>query len=177
METNTTRQNAEGFIQQYTGCQSSLRAFVLSLVPHWADAEEITQRCSLIMWKKFDQFQPGTNFFAWACKIARLEVKEYRKRQARQRVIFSDAFIDAVADEMAALSAELPARVHALQRCVEKLSAQNQELLRLHYEEGQSIQTVAQSVNRPLNAVYKAFSRVRQALHECIDRRLAAGDV
>src|ERR1022692_4743944 len=79
------RVRADEFIQLFTGHESRLRAYVLSLVPRWSDAEEIVQQCSVILWKKFDHFQSGTNFFAWACQIARLEVKDYRKKQKRER--------------------------------------------------------------------------------------------
>ena len=129
--------SADDFIQLFTAHQSSFRrAYVLSLVPRWSDAEEIVQQCSLILWKKFSQFRPGTNFFAWACQVARLEVKDFRKRQRREQIVFSDEFIDAVADEVFEMQAELPAQLHALQGCVEKLSRDQRELLRLRYNEG-----------------------------------------
>ncbi|MGA2440247.1 MAG: sigma-70 family RNA polymerase sigma factor [Tepidisphaeraceae bacterium] len=168
--------NADDFIQLFTAHQSSLRAYVLSMVPRWSDAEEIVQQCSLILWKKFSQFRPGTNFFAWACQVARLEVKDFRKRQRREQIVFSDEFIDAVADEVFEMQAELPARLRALQGCVEKLSRDQRELLRLRYNEGGSVNSVSQAVNRSVDSVYKSLSRIRQALHECINRALVIGD-
>jgi RNA polymerase sigma-70 factor (ECF subfamily) len=168
---------ADHFIELYTKYESRLRGYVLSLVPRWSDAEEIAQRCSLILWKKFDQFEPGTNFYAWACQVARLEVKEFRKRNSRERVIFSDAFVDAVADQAIDMQMELPERMSALQQCVEKLPRQHRELLRLRYDERRSVGSVAKVVNRPIETVYKALSRIRQALHHCIDAQLSAGDV
>jgi RNA polymerase sigma-70 factor, ECF subfamily len=170
-------QVTEDFLRLYTANEGRLRAYVLSLVPRWSDAEEIVQRCSMVLWKKFSQFKPGTNFFAWACQIARLEVKEFRKQHTRERVVFSDDFVEAVADEAVAMQSELPPRIRALQRCVEKLSSQNRELLRMRYDEGKNVQAIARSVNRPLDAVYKALSRIRLALHNCIDRALAVGEV
>jgi RNA polymerase sigma-70 factor (ECF subfamily) len=168
---------AEQFIELYTTYESRLRGYVLSLVPRWSDAEEISQRCSLILWKKFDQFEAGTNFYAWACQIARLEVKEFRRRSTRERIVFSDEFVDAVAEEAVTLQAELPERLNALQKCVEKLSKDHRELLRLRYDERRSVGSVAQVVGRPIEGVYKALSRIRQALHQCINAALATGDV
>ena len=34
------------------------------------DAEDILQACRLTLWKQFETFEPGTNFLAWARKIA-----------------------------------------------------------------------------------------------------------
>ena len=165
------------FIELYTAHESRLRGYVLSLVPRWSDAEEISQRCSFILWKKFEQFEAGSNFYAWACQIARLEAKDFRKKTARERVIFSDELIDAVAELAAEMSEELPERAKALQKCVERLPAHQRELLRLRYDERRSVVSVAKLLNKPIEGVYKALSRIRQALYFCINARLEAGDV
>ena len=169
------RVRADEFIQLFTGHESRLRAYVLSLVPRWSDAEEIVQQCSVVLWKKFDHFQSGTNFFAWACQIARLEVKDYRKKQKRERRIFSDELVDMIADEIFEIRDEFPARLRALQGCVEKLSRDQRELLRLRYDENGKIESIAQSVHRSVDAVYKSLSRIRLALHDCVNRAMATG--
>ncbi len=176
-EASTARgPNVDQFMELYTAYESRLRGYVLSLVPKWSDAEEISQRCSFLLWKKFDQFEPGTNFYGWACQIARLEVKDFRKRAARERIIFSDEFIDTVADEAVEMNEEFPERSKALQKCIEQLPKNQRELLRLRYDERRSVVSVAKVVNKPIEGVYKALSRIRQALHFCIDSRLEAGE-
>jgi RNA polymerase sigma-70 factor (ECF subfamily) len=165
------------FIELYTAYEARLRGYVLSLVPRWSDAEEISQKCNLILWKKFDQFESGTSFYAWACQIARLEVKDFRKRTARERVIFSDEFVDSVADRALEIQNEFPERAKALQKCVEQLPQNQRELLRLRYDERRSVVSVAKVVNKPIEGVYKALSRIRRALHHCINARLAAGEL
>lgn len=168
---------ADNFIALYTAHESRLRAFILSLVPRWSDAEEIAQRCSIILWKKFDQFRPGTSFFAWACQVARLEVKEYRKSVGRQRALFSDEFVEAVVNEVAEMQDDLAGRIRILQTCVEKLPPRHRELLHLRYHEGKSVKAVARTVNCSLDAVYKGLSRIRQSLYDCINRTLASEDL
>jgi RNA polymerase sigma-70 factor (ECF subfamily) len=168
---------ADNFIALYTAHEARLRAFILSLVPRWSDAEEIAQRSSIILWKKFDQFRPGTSFFAWACQVARLEVKEHRKRAGRQRALFSDEFVEAVVNEVAEMQDDLAGRIQALQTCVEKLPPRHRELLRLRYDEGKSVKAVARTVNSSLEAVYKGLGRIRQTLYDCINRALASGDL
>lgn len=104
-------------------------------------------------------------------------MKDFRKRQARERLMFSDELLDALSHEMQTLQAELPARLRALQDCVGKLAKSHRELLRLRYEQGGSVEHVAQAVNRSVDSVYKLLSRIRQALHECIDRSIASGRI
>ena len=168
--------DAAQFIELYTAHEVRLRGYVLSLVPRWSDAEDIVQRCSLLLWKKFDQYEPGTNFFAWACQIVRFEVKAFGRRLARDRMVFSDAFLNAVAEETVETRTELQQRIEALQKCVAHLPQDHRELLRLRYDERRSVGSVAQVLNRPIEGVYKTLSRIRQTLHTCIRRRLAAGE-
>src|SRR5690242_10297431 len=85
------------FIRLLTSHQVRLRAFALSLIPHWADAEEVLQEANLVMWKKFDQFKLGTSFFSWGCKIIHLTAKDFRRRQSRGRMHFGDQFMELVA--------------------------------------------------------------------------------
>jgi RNA polymerase sigma-70 factor, ECF subfamily len=51
--------------------QHEIYAYILMLVPHIHDADDLFQDGMTIMWKKFDQFQPGTKFAAWAGSFVR----------------------------------------------------------------------------------------------------------
>jgi RNA polymerase sigma-70 factor (ECF subfamily) len=161
------------FIRLFTSHEPRLRAYVLTLVPRWSDAEEIMQQCNLVLWKKFGQFQSGTNFFAWACRIARLEVMEFRRQQSRDRMLFTDAFLETLADEASDLASDLSARQHALQGCLERLPGKHRRMLQLRYMEGGSIEAVARAFTRSVEAAYRMLSRIRELLHDCITRRLA----
>ncbi len=59
-------------------------AYSLTLVPHRPDAEDIFQNVGVTLWEKFDEFEEGTNFGAWACRIAWFKVLDFQ--QKRQRV-------------------------------------------------------------------------------------------
>jgi RNA polymerase sigma-70 factor, ECF subfamily len=160
------------FMRLFTAHQGRLHAFVLSLIPNWADADEVLQQTNLILWRKFDEFQPGTNFFSWAARIAHYKVRNFRKIKARERVTFGNDFFDAVAKETVRVSDELGERQLALTECLAKLTTQQRAILRLRYEESQSIDNVASSVGQSTEAVYKALSRIRRALFECITRSI-----
>jgi RNA polymerase sigma-70 factor (ECF subfamily) len=171
----STQADPGQFIELYAAHEARLRGYVLSLVPRWSDAEDIAQQSSLILWKKFDQYEPGTNFFAWACQIVRFEVRAFSRRVARDRMIFSDEFVNAVMEQTVQSRTDLQDRVNALQKCVAKLPAPHRELLRLRYDERRPVGSVAKVLNRPLEAVYKTLSRIRQTLYTCIRRQLAQG--
>src|SRR5207245_545329 len=113
------------------------------------------------LWKKFEQFQPGTNFFAWGCQIARFEVRKHAAARGRDRSLFTDAFVDAVAPQAEAMAGEVSARRQALEHCLGKLPAEQRRMLGLRYEQGGSIESVAAAFDRSVEATYKALSRIR----------------
>jgi RNA polymerase sigma-70 factor (ECF subfamily) len=171
----TARASGDEFVRLFSRIEPRLHAYILTMVPNWADAADIFQESSSVLWRKFEQFEPGTNFFAWACQIARLEVATFRKRNRRQELLFSDAFVAAVASTSEALTSTLEARQGFLVDCLQKLRPRDRELLRLRYHDESTIDKVAQHTGRNAQAVYKALQRIRRQLFECVERHIAQG--
>ncbi len=151
-----------------SGCIS----FILSLVPHRADADEILQETNLVLWRKFEQFRPGSDFRAWAFQVAYNKVKAFRERRGRDRLRFGREVMDRLAAVAAATADDLPASQDALQECKEQLSQPDRDLIERRYEPGATVASVAAEVGRSVAAVYKAVVRIRRALFECIQRSL-----
>ncbi len=47
---------------------------IFSLVPRGTAAADVLPETCAVMWRKFGEFSPGTNFGAWALRIARFQV-------------------------------------------------------------------------------------------------------
>jgi RNA polymerase sigma-70 factor (ECF subfamily) len=150
-----------------------LRAFALSLVPRWVDSEEVLQIANVVMWQKFDQFQPGTNFFSWACRVIHLTSKDYLKRQGREKLRFCDEFLDRVAVETTDRQDELAEREKALSQCIAKLRDKQRQILNLRYQQGQTIDQIANSFGVSDKAIYQSLSRMYKGLSDCVGRQLA----
>lgn len=163
---------SEVFIRLLSQHQRRLFLYVMTLVPNGDDAEEIIQETNLVLWREFDRFEPGTNFAAWSCKVALNQVLAWRKRKQRDRLEFSPAFLEAVAEEATAAADALEEQTGALARCLEKLPAHHRDLLRLRYSEDQDVETIARQLGRSADAVYRMLSRIRHALHTCVTRAL-----
>ena len=166
-------QSVSEFMTHFTRNEPRLRGFVLALVPHWADAEEILQRTNSVLWEKFGRFEPGSDFFAWSCQIARYEVLHHRRSQARQRVYFDQSLLDELASEMATMRDEFDERLSALTECVGRLKEGDRRLIAARYEEGGTAASAASAVGRSVDAAYKSLARVRKALMDCIERAIA----
>src|SRR5215216_2848989 len=71
--------------QLFVKHQLGLRAFILSLEPNFTDAEDLLQEVFLVITRKANDFEEGTNFFAWACTIARFKLLELLRDRARSQ--------------------------------------------------------------------------------------------
>jgi RNA polymerase sigma-70 factor, ECF subfamily len=173
---DVSSESVDAFVRLLSQNQRRVFLYVMSLVPDLNDAEEIIQETNLVLWREFGRFEPGTNFAAWACKVALHQVLAWRKRVRRDRLEFSPAFLEAVADEATSASDLLEERSQCLAHCIEKLPADHRQLLRLRYNEGRAIEAIARQLERSEEAIYRALSRIRRTLHDCVARsRLLEG--
>ncbi len=161
------------FVRLMTKYERLVYGYILSLVPNWADADEILQETNIRLWEEFDKFVIGTNFAAWALRVAHFQVLTWRKRVSRSRLVFDQRVIDAIAAESYWSDDEAyEARQQALGECVAILPEHSRELLRHCYSGGAKIKEVAEELKRSPASVYKALERIRLVLHTCIQRRL-----
>jgi RNA polymerase sigma-70 factor (ECF subfamily) len=173
VRTDAARRTAE-FVRLLTQHERRVYGYILSLVPRWADVDEILQETNVRLWEQFDSYQPQADFGAWACTIAHYQVLTFRKRTERERSHFSQQFVELVAAESTALADEADVRFSALEECLGKLPASQRQLLRQCYGGKSTLKEVAATLGRSVAATYKLVSRIRHLLHQCIQRRLEA---
>ena len=165
------------FIQLLMENERRIYAYIRTLLGNSADAEDVLQETSIVLWDKFDEFdQVDGNFIAWSFKVAFYNCQNFRRKKGRSKVIFSEQVFNAVADKSARMVEQLDQRHELLAVCIEKLSPQDRDLLRLRYDLNSSIEATAQKSGRTAAAVYKALSRMRAALYQCVNRAIAAQD-
>ena len=166
----------QAFLGLFLKAQGRIFAYILTLLPHRNDAEDVMQEASKFMWEKFDERNPPKDFAAWGCRIAYFRIKEYRRACRRQRVTFSDEILEQMSGTMVeeTMALQLEERHEALVHCLGKLGRRDRELLVERFEEGASTLSTAKRVGRSVDAVYKAMARVRRMLYDCVERRLAA---
>jgi RNA polymerase sigma-70 factor, ECF subfamily len=160
------------FVSLFSDHARRLYGYTITLVPNWADADDVFQESSKVLWQKFDQFTAGTDFFAWACRIVHFQALYFRQQQQRSKLQFSAEFVEAVSLQSLE-DIELLERQHgALADCLRKLSPRSRELVELRYRPQATTQSVAQQLGRSLEAVYKALNRAQRALMDCVERAL-----
>ncbi len=165
------REKNRDFVRLFTRDSRAIYSYILTLLLNQPDADEVYQETSSVMWEKFGQFEPGSNFYAWACRIAYYEVHNFRKRR-RPQVPVSDRIIDLLAAETSALCDELLARQEALQDCLSKLKDDDRRLIERRYWSEQPVKTIAKVIDKPAHWVYRALSRIHDVLFRCVERNI-----
>lgn len=170
-ETDQTK--VERFARLLATCQRRVFLYALSLLHNAADAEEVLQETNLVLWRKFDQYQPGTHFDRWACRIAYYEVLKFREKKGPTEQLFTSAFVESLAEEVDKGMDLLEARRNALAQCLGKLSENDRRLVMLRYHAQATTRGVAEALGRSVQGTRKALHRIRMALLACIERTLA----
>lgn len=161
------------FIRAFTQNQRPLYLSILPLVGNATDADEVLQETNLVIWSKWRQFQPGTNFLAWGRAIARLEVFRFRRTRGKKARFLDDELLNLVADKVEETDHLYEMRREALTVCIGKLREKDRQLVRMRYAPNATGDQIATQLNRPPNSVYQSLGRIRRVLMECVKRQLA----
>ena len=166
--------HSESFIRLLTKYQQRVFSFILTLVPNWADAEEVLQNTNMVLWRKFEDFQPDTDFVRWANQVAYFEILKFRRSREQNTLLFSENVLEDVASDATNMLDVLETQRDRLADCMKKLTDTDRDLVQLRYQRDCSPQDLATRLGRPLAAVYKSLQRVRRVLLTCMRRSIAA---
>jgi RNA polymerase sigma-70 factor, ECF subfamily len=157
--------------------RSRVFGFIYALVLNLADTEDVFQQTAALLWEKFDEFEPGTDFTNWALRVARFKAANYMRGRYRERKRFSNAAVEALcATSAAAPDIGQQERLNALKSCMAKLSGTDQKLLVRCYTGGMRIKEIAENEGKNPGALYAALHRIRTLLLDCVQRTLATSE-
>jgi RNA polymerase sigma-70 factor (ECF subfamily) len=158
--------------------QAKLFGYIFALVPHTEDAHDLYQQTVMVLWQKFDLFELGTNFKAWALKTAQLEVLNYQRTKGRRRLLFNDELVRQLMDMQieASQSNRSETRAAFLKECMKSLSAVDRTLIEKCYLGSMRILQVAAALGRSSQSICNSLRRIRTALLSCVDFKLAEGE-
>ncbi len=166
-------EKTEVFVRLLLTAEPRIRTFLRCQVLNRFDAEDVFQETATVLWRKFDEFEPGTDFVAWAYQVARFEVLKYYRERPKDRPAVSAAFLEAVAAKSQEIGQFASDTMAALQSCMQKLRPRDREILQRCYAPRATVACVAEQMGQPAGTVNSVVQRARRALFECIQRALA----
>jgi RNA polymerase sigma-70 factor (ECF subfamily) len=162
--------DSEELVTLMTQYQGRLYVYILSLIGDANAANDVLQETNVVLWRESRQFIPGTNFRAWAFRVAHFQCMAHRQRRLRDRIVFSDEVVATLAADAKELDKTYERRASAVGRCLERIHARSREALRLRYAEELAVKEVAEKMNRTANAISQLLFRARQWLMQCVKR-------
>jgi RNA polymerase sigma-70 factor, ECF subfamily len=176
MATSDPKPRNEGeFVRLYTASSRRIYTYILTLLPNRADAEDVFQDVGTLLWEKFDEFTPGSQFGAWACRIAYFKALKYRARKASHTRLFKETAMETIYAEMEAMDDSLDTEYRALGECFAALPEPDRRLIEQRYGPSGSPREIAAVSGLPIKRVYKVLDRIRKALLGCVTRKLTEG--
>ncbi len=167
----------QAYVNLITKHQANLRAFILSLMPGSPHVDDVLQETNTVLWQKRNRFEHGTNFIAWAFKIARYEVLGQRHKNKRDRLlVFSERMVDVIA-EVETFEESDQEILSALDSCLDKLTDRERELVEVRYTPGRSLKRLASNLGSSPGSLRIALLRIRLSLKKCIDLTLEGKSV
>lgn len=159
----------EDILEMFAKYQQRLYVYILSMLPNRADAEDVLQNTNIVVWQKFDQFQPETDFRAWVFRICYYEICKFRDRNRTAGVRLSSELLDELSVQYRSHEDLLESRQAAMPGCVERLPTPDRDLLDAVYGRQVEVPHLAEQSGREPTSIYRSLRRIRQLLHDCVE--------
>lgn len=160
------------FVRLWTRHQTEVERYVRMMIPRPVDAAEVLQEVSVKLWEKWAKYDSSRPFVPWAIKFAWLEVLKWRQRQAREKLVFSDALLEQLNSTHENEIPVMEARRHALEGCLAKLGPQQRKFVELRYGRHGAVKEEAERTGTSMHKLYYALEKIRAQLLECIGQTM-----
>lgn len=155
----------------------AVREYIAGLLAGEDGVDDLAQETGLFLWQKRTDFVPGTNFRAWALRIAWFKVMALRRDRAREgRVFFSDAMMERLAARAEERLDTSGQRLDSLRHCIARMRPQDRRLLEWKYGRGAALTELAARTGSTAAALHKTISRLRLVLRQCVEKHLPPSD-
>lgn len=169
---HSARQQTADFMRLFTQHARAIYVYIQVLLHDDTAADDAFQEVSLQLWEDFSKFRPGTDFYAWAKQIAYYKVLHHHTRRQRERKHFSALLDTRLANDLERWAGELGAQRQALAACVDRLPAEDRELIERRYSPQATVKLTAEQLGCSVDSVYRSLRRIHQMLFHCVTRTL-----
>ncbi|MBL9173601.1 MAG: sigma-70 family RNA polymerase sigma factor [Verrucomicrobiales bacterium] len=157
------------FLSLFLRSEREVYRYVAALVPNPADVEDIVQQTALVLWEKFDTYDPALPFTPWACRFALNKSRQWVERHQRWKALLEGGLAEDLAHRREELRPELELRLRHLEHCLRRLPNEQRSLVEGYYYRRQEIDQLALESGRTVASAYKALQRIRQSLLLCME--------
>ena len=174
------RGEVDAFAELVRAHHPAVRVFLASHLRDAGAIDDLVQDVFLRAFDRLSTLRDGTAFRAWLLGIARNRALEHLRERLRPGLPSPDA-LEALLDQtqLAILEgddeeARRGLELEALRQCIRGLPPVGARLIREHYFKGRPITALAAEERKNEGALRMTLLRLREALRDCVRRRVAA---
>ena len=174
MSNESESDTRERMTRHWLASEHAVRAYIAGAVGSFQDREDLLQQVALTVARRFAEFDERRSFIAWALWLAKSRIIDFYRSRDRQSQFLSDALLEKYVEVLMERQQAIPSRREALEHCLEKLPDRSRDLVRMKYHDGLKIDEIAEAIQSTTASVRVTLFRIRDALADCIERRLAS---
>lgn len=148
-----------------------LTAFIASVTRDFHLAEDVFQEVCVKAVARAKTFETAAHLMNWARLTGKNRAIDILRARDGRYLGLSDEMLALLADEWPDQS-KAEAMQDALGNCIQQVTPNNRELLRLRYFERRNCNDVAEIMGRKIETIYQALARLHKTLGECIRARM-----
>jgi RNA polymerase sigma-70 factor (ECF subfamily) len=151
--------------------QGVIRSYLARLAPDPVTADDLAQDVFLAALQSLDRIDPALGIRPYLLGIARNLARTAWRERLKGRRVSGDELFETLSEK---LGPERPEeRLAALGECLKRLPPKSAEVILRHYRDEDRCDEIAKDLGTAVSTVRSTLTRVRKALHECIQAKLA----
>ncbi|TWT84745.1 RNA polymerase sigma factor [Planctomycetes bacterium CA13] len=163
--------NHDRFMRLLVANQPKIYAAIRSLGLNQHDAEDVLQDTASVLWRRFDEFQEGTHFDRWACKVARLQTLSFRQKAQRNACLLDHETIEVLASDAELLHDQLAGMHTTLDECLDRLEEDDRRMLDERFLSGRTNKEIGGLLCKSESTISRALTRLYNSLLACIEHQ------
>lgn len=157
--------NQEAFKQLYQYTDRAVYSFILSIVKHPQDAEEVMQETYMKVWTSAASYQAQGKPLAWIFTIARnLCYMKFREQKHQADIGFDD--LEGMEQGEVCPQIEQAADKLVLKAALELLKEEERQIVLLKNSSGLKHREIAEALHMPLATVLSKYNRAMKKLEQ-----------
>ena len=177
MPDQENRDSQARFVQLFMSHEKQIFRYILSMMPHSQDAQDVLQETAIALYNKIDDYDPSRPFAPWAFRFAYHMTLKHREKSTRWHRFLDDDLMKEIASRQAMLVPELDQRREYLKECLAEVPEGKRSMLTDYYFEEETVDVIAERQQKSVEATYKALQRLRKSLLRCIQSKMHARGV
>ncbi|MFK7790383.1 MAG: sigma-70 family RNA polymerase sigma factor [Phycisphaeraceae bacterium] len=157
----------------WADAQPKVAGFVGAFIHNFSDAQDIVQEVAQSAVESIDSYDLSKPFGPWILGVARFKVIDHLRKHGKDRLVFDSESITQLAGAYIKQDSKLDDMKSALSDCMQGLSKRDRQALDLRYVDDAKPAEVADELHIKPGTARVLLHRIRQALAECVRRKLA----